>query len=29
LQVFVLMTGFWLSLNAVVSTLPVVSRGAG
>jgi MFS family permease len=29
LQVFVLMTGFWLSLNAVVSTLPVVLKAGG
>lgn len=29
LQVFVMMTGFWLALNAVVSTLPIFLKGAG
>lgn len=29
LQVFVIMTGFWLSLNAVVSTLPLVLKAGG
>ena len=29
LQVFVMMTGFWLALNAVVSTLPIFLKSAG
>ncbi|HEX6548958.1 MAG TPA: MFS transporter [Candidatus Dormibacteraeota bacterium] len=29
LQIFVVMTGFWLSLNAVVSTLPLVLKAGG